>query len=281
MSLRDTFSRDGYVLAAGLYPRETVGDVKRQIHAVVRRRIESLGRAPEASADGTLSADALYRFFEEDADAYIGCMMAIQNLRASFALCAHPPLVALLEELGIACPAFSTKPIIMLNSPRTARSEAHWKVPPHQDWRSIQGSLNGMVLWIALDDVPPERGPLEVIPGSHRWGLLTSVRDDWYRHVVDPRVTDDAFSPVPVHAGDAVLFSGFLVHRSGVNDGRDIRYSLQLRFNDLLEPTFVERGYPSTYVSDRPVRDFVEEGTIPEIEFSRGGGDAGNDGSAG
>ncbi|QTN30431.1 phytanoyl-CoA dioxygenase family protein [Rhodoferax sp. AJA081-3] len=38
---------------------------------------------------------------------------------------------------------------------------------PHQDYWSVQGSLDGVVVWMPLVDVDKENFPLEVIPQSH------------------------------------------------------------------------------------------------------------------
>ena len=46
---------------------------------------------------------------------------------------------------------------------------------------------------------------------------------------------------VQLLAGDVVVFSSFLVHRSGTNSSPDIRWSCHFRYNNLAETTFVER----------------------------------------
>ena len=43
----------------------------------------------------------------------------------------------------------------------------------------MQGSLNAIVVWVPLVDVA-ELGALEIIPGSHLWGLQESHEDKWY-----------------------------------------------------------------------------------------------------
>jgi ectoine hydroxylase-related dioxygenase (phytanoyl-CoA dioxygenase family) len=74
--------------------------------------------------------------------------------------------------------------------------------------------------WIALDDATVENGCLWVIPGSHRSG--TMYFQEWHgdrrfdcseeaRRF--PYSNDDAV-PVEVKAGTAVLFNGYLLHRS-------------------------------------------------------------------
>lgn len=51
-----------------------------------------------------------------------------------------------------------------------------------------------------------------------------------------------------IELGDALFFSAFLIHRSGNNVTDSIRWSCHLRYNDLSEPTFMERNYPDSFL---------------------------------
>lgn len=169
----------------------------------------------------------------------------------------------ILKKMGLKEPVFSTEPLIMIHSNKITEKNY---APPHQDWRSIQGSLNGIITWTALVDVLEDNiGPLEIIPNSHKWGLLKTKKDQWYRTIDDPRVCDSAFVPIPMKQGDCLFFSSFLVHRSGKHNGKNSRYSLQFRFNDVNEQRFIQKGYPSTYPSDVPQIDYVSETNNPSV----------------
>ena len=121
----------------------------------------------------------------------------------------------------------------------------------------MQGSVDSMVVWMPLVDVDEPLGPLQVVPGSHRRGLLPSVEDPWYRRLAD--VEDDEFVPVPMRAGDALFLSAFLVHRSGQNTSEDVRWSVQFRYNNAAEPTFAARKFANPY-SVRPQQDLITPG---------------------
>ena len=91
----------------------------------------------------------------------------------------------------------------------------------HQDEDYIptrDRSLAGF--WIALDDATVENGCLWVIPGSQKPGILWPQKE-----TMDPRFDCGAESfdfpyspkdevPVEVKAGSAVMFNGYLLHRS-------------------------------------------------------------------
>ena len=118
----------------------------------------------------------------------------------------------------------------------------------------MQGSLNAMVVWVPLVDIGKDLGALEIVPKSHVLGLLESVENDWYRTVEG--TADDKYVSVEVKAGDALFFSAFLLHRSGNNITDSVRWSCHFRYNDLAEPTFIERKYPNPYIY-KPEQDLI------------------------
>jgi phytanoyl-CoA hydroxylase len=97
----------------------------------------------------------------------------------------------------------------------------------HQDEAHIPTRDRSLTAsWIALDDSTVENGCLWVIPGSHRSGVIFPTRpqeDDRFD------CTDEAYDfgyreqdavPVELPAGSALLFDGYLLHRSLPNSGR-------------------------------------------------------------
>lgn len=92
-------------------------------------------------------------------------------------------------------------------------------LPYHQDggtqWQLSANPL--MTIWTALDDSTIENGCVQVIPGSHRLGLLSERG-----HTITPE-QEAQFAPdersvyLEARAGEAILLHNFLLHRSGVN----------------------------------------------------------------
>ncbi|HEY9289645.1 MAG TPA: phytanoyl-CoA dioxygenase family protein, partial [Microlunatus sp.] len=97
----------------------------------------------------------------------------------------------------------------------------------HQDEHFIPTRDRSLTaVWIALDDATVENGCLWVLPGSHRRGVLYPDREQ-----DDPRFdcTTEAYGfpyrdedavPVEIAAGTALIFNGYLLHRSLENSGR-------------------------------------------------------------
>ena len=94
----------------------------------------------------------------------------------------------------------------------------HW----HQDEAYyIKNSASDcrLSVYVALQDITPEMGCLQVIPGSHRSGLKqAAVKADGLCRLamVEPPKLDNAVA-VPMSAGDVLIFDALLHHGSDGN----------------------------------------------------------------
>jgi len=261
-NFRETFHQQGFVRVNRFFSREVVEFVRRDAKSVFLKQMASRGFVTRMDPDEQEFESGMARYFSEDLSGFINCGKTCQHLISLHQLSLQETLVAQLIKLGVERPNICTRPVLYFNSRRLAKSEVYYKSPPHQDWRSMQGSLNAIVVWVPLMEISQALGALEIIPGSHLWGLLESREDEWYRRIEG--IGDDQYQSVEMNAGDALFFSAFLVHRSGNNVTDSIRWSCHFRYNDLEEPTFVSRGYPNPYTY-APQQDLVTE-DFPSIE---------------
>jgi hypothetical protein len=90
----------------------------------------------------------------------------------------------------------------------------------HQDTTLVdETQYRSVEVWVALVDTDERNGQLWMVPGSHTW--LPTLRgihafDFPFRNVVD-RIVARHSRPVPVHAGEAVVFNHAMVHFSYPN----------------------------------------------------------------
>lgn len=144
-----------------------------------------------------------------------------------------------IEYLEIKPIIIISQPVLHVMSPSLRIPDGYYGTESHQDWPSTQGSLDCVTVWIALTDATVGNFPLEVIPGSHKRGLLEGNVNG---SVLEIEADDKEFVPIECKAGDAIFFSGFIVHRTGKGNG--FRVAVSQRFDNASEPTFIERGYP-------------------------------------
>jgi ectoine hydroxylase-related dioxygenase (phytanoyl-CoA dioxygenase family) len=182
-----------------------------------------------------------------DVPTYINTARITQMLPSVHRLLISEPIMKLVSGLGLEFPVISTRVSIHIMSDDLKIPNGYHKTPPHQDWRSIQGSLDNVVLWLPTTPVTAHSNALELAPKSHLHGLLPTVDHIMTQSTSDERVQDADFVPIPVEPGDVIAFSSFLVHRTGEEGDGMVRIALSGRFNNASEHTFVEHGYPTPY----------------------------------
>lgn len=133
---------------------------------------------------------------------------------------------------------------MIMSMPRHEWHVAYW----HQD--RFYGPQHHVVCYIPLQDTGDENGGLIVAPGSHRQGLLPHQYDDELRGknkwITLTKETIDSF-PVKerllLKAGDLMFFDGWLAHSATTNMSDDVRFAITIRYSDLSDPFFINRGW--------------------------------------
>jgi ectoine hydroxylase-related dioxygenase (phytanoyl-CoA dioxygenase family) len=247
-SLVEEFRRNGYVILPGLFDAATRRAIAEDIAGVFARRAAALGISTPRRGDQHALTELLSAIFAADVKSYIAAAKLTQHLASVHRLGVSDAVMGVLGSLGLVAPSVSTRPVIHYIADQLKIPGGYQKTPPHQDWRSVQGSLDGVTFWSPLFDAGDGDYPLEIIPGSHRRGLLDSTPDLPNYRIRGELIEDSSFVPLSLRAGDAVVFSGFLVHRTGERGGRSVRMALSFRFNNTAEPSYVARNYPDPYL---------------------------------
>ena len=140
----------------------------------------------------------------------------------------------------------------------------------HQDQYYLRAQPGTCVAaWMALDRCDEENGCLQVVPGSHTWPLLCTIKADTTRSFTDvtvPLPEGTPVVPVVMEPGDVLFFNGQVVHGSGPNRS-DTRFRRGLIGHYIVgEAKQVARYYHPALRMD---------GSEIELETSEGGGSCG------
>jgi ectoine hydroxylase-related dioxygenase (phytanoyl-CoA dioxygenase family) len=162
--------------------------------------------------DGLTDGDVLRRFL---------CIHQPHKVSpVALAMLSHPRIVDVLT-------AVIGPNVKAMQSMLFVKSEGKPGQPWHQDEYFIPTRDRSLTaVWIALDDATIENGCLWVLPGSHRRGVLYPDREqddpgfDCSIEAYDFPYRDSDAVPVEIPAGSAVIFNGYLLHRSLQNSGR-------------------------------------------------------------
>jgi len=125
----------------------------------------------------------------------------------------------------------------------------------HQDFPYNVLSDGFVTAWLPLTPAGPANGSIQIAPSlSHPLypvdirfkrngaGERLATRDAFITQALQPEF-DAAAETLELAPGDVALFHNRLVHRSGFNPGPRHRYSIQVRFGDLLAPEMTGRAW--------------------------------------
>jgi hypothetical protein len=200
----------GYLYLPGLLP---VAPIER-----LRRRVLEV-----AAPLGWLAPGARFGTFDDPA--WLGFQNTMLTDPAFRALGAEPALLEVARELGggRAAPTLAA----------TCRVVSAWApdltVPPHQDAHFVPRFERMWTAWIPLDDCPLARGPLAVLPGSHREGLRPHT-EPWHGGLSITVPPDRVWASGDLAVGDVIFFERLTVHRMVVNRSDLPRLSADYRF---------------------------------------------------
>ncbi len=127
----------------------------------------------------------------------------------------------------------------------------------HQDqpyWPHAN-STHPISCWVALNDVPVERGCMTFIPGSHRMTDLTvqNLRDAGSLFGLAPELGWEERVTLPLRAGDCTFHHGRTAHMANANATDENRYGFAIIYMDA---TTTYAG--TTHVVTNPLRDAGE-----------------------
>lgn len=137
---------------------------------------------------------------------------------------------------------------MLMNKPANKGTVLPW----HQDIGTGWGidSNPFVTIWTALDDATVETGCMQIVPGSHKLGILN---EGHYTSAEDQEVycAEEKIVDFEAEAGEAILLHNWLLHRSGVNKTNRAR-----------------RAFSAAYM-DASTKD-VKKGTTFPVVFGKG-----------
>lgn len=88
-------------------------------------------------------------------------------------------------------------------------------------------SKNTTTMWMALVDVPEEKGCMRFVPGSHEWGVQEYV-DIFEQPHVPEAVREENRISLPLNAGDVTYHSGLTFHEAFPNKTNVMREAMTI-----------------------------------------------------
>ena len=113
--------------------------------------------------------------------------------------------------------------------------------PWHQDTGVVlpeADETDMLTVWFSLTSATVDHGCLQVVPGSHREGLMRHCPGGPHGLEIPENVHDRAGAvPVPMERGDVLFLTRLTVHSSLPNISDEVRWSFDLRYHPVGQPT--------------------------------------------
>jgi hypothetical protein len=215
------FYRDnGYLHLTGVFTLEEAALYREEAHALAHRLVES--HSPGAVGEGW------------------GSGRKVTDLPRELLHCHNVQFHSAAFTRLIVDPRF-TDPVADLIGPNIQLHHTKMFIKPpekgapfpmHQDYPYFPHHRDTMMAAIIhFDDAPLEKGCVRVVPGSHKLGPLTHIRDGGHHLPVERYPVAEA-TPLPARAGDVLLFTYLTIHGSGLNTSSEARTTLLVQMRD-------------------------------------------------
>ncbi len=268
----DTFDKEGYLVLRGVLDKERDLDpIIAEYGQVLDRLADDLLAAGklESAYDDLPFSDRLTRIYAEtgtDHTQYFDCSLPQGNVQADtpfwtgpavFALLRNPAILDAMESL--IGPEIYANPVqhVRLKPPEHAApvdpATGRPKIvatPWHQDNGVVTEDADEtetITVWLPLTRATTENGCMVVSPGHHREGLLPHCPSDAAAsnrnggvglHIPDPYLAAaEEEVPLPMEAGDILIMNRRTPHASLRNTSDHVRWSFDLRYNPIGQPT--------------------------------------------
>jgi phytanoyl-CoA hydroxylase len=199
------YQRDGFLVYPRLLGPDEVEALRRETLRLSRGdlgQVDGLGQAGLGAADEDVLRSVLCIHFPHKLSQPMHDLLRHPRVVEVLALVIGPDVKAMQSMLFVKAEG----------KPGQAWHQDEYFIPTRD--RSLTAA------WIALDDATTENGCLWVLPGSHRRGVIYPEREiddarfDCTTEAYHFPYSDGEAVPVELPSGGAVIFNGYLLHRS-------------------------------------------------------------------
>jgi hypothetical protein len=223
--LRERLAEEGYLYLKGVLDPNAVLGLRRELLEVLARHGWIRGGL------SLMEGQAVLHPVHEEMPEYAPVYDDIQRLEAFHSFAHDPDLVAAMQAaLG---PSAFPHPLKICRIGFPEHYEA--TTPPHQDYPNNQGTTNLTAAWIPVGDVPMDLGPVAVLRGSNKFGVLPLAghMGPGRRQARVPRkmLEDLRWVTTDFHAGDVLVFNSLTLHAALYNITEfNLRISVDFRY---------------------------------------------------
>ena len=225
---------------------------------------------PVDDGDGNSSLrNNMRTLLEHDTGIYVSALRLASRLRSVYALTMHSQILERLEQLGLTTLSVTGGVAVHVMSDELRIPGGYMRWRPHQGWAAGQGSLKLVTIWAPLMDIPSDFYPLKLIPASHLMGVWKGDRDKRVTRgglieIDSEQYRGAEWLSLNLARGDVAFLTGLTVHTTGSGIRSGVRIACGVRYEDIAEPSYVERGYPCAFGANTATQEELHPG-FPQL----------------
>jgi len=246
------FAEAGFLILRDIMSPETLAAVADDLQArlALRERalgikVPSVGAAPDLDARMKALSSRLLAL-EAVAPEEQGILYEAMTHAPSLHRCAaEPALLGVVRSLLSPTVAVHHRLLLLMSMPERGWHLSAW----HQDHFYNGGPTSTLTVWMPLHETGPAVGSLLLAGGSHRRGALPHGEHDhgyktkWLSLSPEDVASFTDLVSVEAGPGDIVVFNSVLAHSARMNRSDRVRFTVNLRYQDLTEPQFIRDGW--------------------------------------
>jgi hypothetical protein len=257
---RGRFRDDGFLILRGFFAPEHYRAVGRDLaqrlallekhHGLdpgpLGRVLAPLGGVPAPLDDEISGSSARLLRLERESPGAQGVLYdAMNGAPALHRLATDPSLLATVRALLSPTVALHHRFIVLMSMPGD-----EWHLPVwHQDWFYNRGPASTLTVWAPLQRVDAENGALLLAPGAWRDGFIEHAEHDHGVRTKWVSLPPDAVNgwgrtvSADLDVGDVLILNSLVPHSARVNRSEHVRFVINLRYQDLMDPEFIAAGW--------------------------------------
>lgn len=262
-SRRDEYDEKGFVIVRGvLDPQVDLEPVRQEYDALADRRaaeLKAAGRVTSYDSEAPVESKLLQLMAQTHGDCFQSLDITLpleDQIRPNTPMHLGPEVFALLRNSklldaieGFIGAEIYSVPVqhMRIKPPQhqiSDKTKAHTltltgQTAWHQDLVVVteEAAKTDMIsVWLPLNRAAVENGCLMIAPGSHREGLVHHCDEPSFQGVPDKAIGVEPL-PLPVEVGDVIFIHPLMLHASLPNKSTRGRWSLDLRYCPVGQPT--------------------------------------------